>query len=57
MKTYKVTVAYKKNGVVNSKALFMVEAETPEAAKKKLEAILKNDQPHEITEVKENATR
>lgn len=57
MKTYKVTVAYKKNGVVNSKAMFMVEAETPEAAKKKLEAILKNDQPHEITEVKENATR
>ncbi|MBR1589486.1 MAG: hypothetical protein IJ657_00180 [Acidaminococcaceae bacterium] len=57
MRTYKITVTYKKNGAVISRALFMVEEKSEEAAKKKLEAALKDEPPHEITEVKENATR
>ena len=54
MKTYKITVAHKRaDGTVKEKALYRVEAETEEQARKKLEASLVNDQPHEIIEVTE----
>lgn len=53
MKTYRITVSYMDNGKVRNKALFMVEDESEEAAKKKLESALKNDPPHKITDVTE----
>ena len=54
MKTFEITVAYKRpDGTTKSKALFRVDADTEEKAKEKLAANLKEDPPHEITEVKE----
>lgn len=54
MKTFEITVAYKRpDGTTKSKALFRIDAETIEQAKEKLAANLKDDPPHEITEVKE----
>ena len=54
MKTFEITVAYKRpDGTTKSKALFRVDADTEEKAKEKLAANLKDDPPHEITEVKE----
>ena len=54
MKTFEITVAYKRpDGTTKSKALFRVDADTEEKAKEKLETMLVNDPPHEITEVKE----
>ena len=54
MKTFEITVAYKRpDGTTKSKALFRVDADTEEKAKEKLAENLKDDPPHEITEVKE----
>ena len=54
MKTFEITVAYKRpDGTTKSKALFRVDADTEEKAKEKLAANLKDDPPHESTEVKE----
>ena len=54
MKTFKITVVYKRDdGTVKSKALFRVEAETGEQAKKKLAASLVNEPDYEIAEVTE----
>jgi len=54
MKTFKVEVVYKdNNGRTKGKALFRVDADSPENAKEKLAAALVSDGPYEITEVKE----
>ena len=54
MKTFKIEVVYKDdNGRTKGKALFRVDADSPEKAKEKLEAALVSDGPYEITEVAE----
>ena len=52
MKTFKLEAVYKRpDGTIKAKALYKVDAETVEQAKEKLAANLKDDLPHEITEV------
>jgi hypothetical protein len=54
MKTFKLEAVYKRpDGTTKAKALFRIDADTEEKAKEKLAANLKEDPPHEITEVKE----
>ena len=54
MKTFKLEAVYKRpDGTTKAKALFRIDAETSEQAKEKLAENLKDDPPHEITEVKE----
>lgn len=54
MNSYEIKVEYRDaNGILKGKAKFRVDAANEEAAKVKLEAVLKDDQPHKIVGVKQ----